>query len=53
MKGEMSMSVPNKAKPKHPEKVRIMPNPAKAQTFKKAMEETHKQYAETLARLAK
>lgn len=47
------MSAPNKTKPKKMEKVRLLPNPAKGQSFKKAMEETNKQFAETFARLAK
>ena len=38
-------------KPK--KKVRIMPIPSRRQNFKKALEATNKQFAETLARLAK
>jgi hypothetical protein len=34
-------------------KKRVMPIPGKRQSFKKALEETHKQFGETLARLAK
>jgi hypothetical protein len=31
----------------------LMPIPTKRQSFEKALEETNKQYAETLAKLAK
>jgi hypothetical protein len=47
------MTMQPKDKPEKSRKVRIMPIPAKRQSFKKALEATNKQYAETLARLAK
>jgi|GEM_PF-5721473 len=34
-------------------KKKIMPKPEKRQSFKEAADATHKQYAETFARLAK
>jgi len=34
-------------------KKKILPNPAKRQGFKAAADATHKQYTETLAKLAK
>jgi hypothetical protein len=47
------MTMQPKGKPEKGKKVRIMPIPEKRQSFRKALEATNKQYAETLARLAK
>ena len=43
------MSATAKATPKK----KLLPKPAKRQSFKVAAEATHKQYAETFAKLAK
>jgi hypothetical protein len=42
-----------KDKPVKGGKKRLMPIPEKRQSFQKALQETHKQFGETLARLAK
>jgi hypothetical protein len=41
------------AQPKSKPKTKILPRPDRAQSFKEALEATNKQFAETLARLAK
>lgn len=47
------MATQHKSKAQKGEKRRVMPIPEKRQSFKKALEETHKQFSGTLAKLAK